>query len=101
MKLTIELVPSSSFYQNVRAVLSPAQWRTLSKQVRSEAYDICEICGASSEQSLDCHEIWNYDDKKQIQKLVGLRALCKKCHGVKHFGLSQIRGAGEQSLKHL
>ena len=27
-------------------------------------------------------------------------ALCPNCHGVKHFGFSQLQGKGEQALQH-
>jgi len=99
LKLTIELVPESAFYKNVRALLTKDQWSALSKQVRSAAYDICQICN-SPKQSLDCHEVWHYNDSKLIQKLTGLVALCKDCHMVKHFGFAQIKGKGEQALNH-
>lgn len=98
LRLTLELVPSSSFYRNARQVLTKSRWSVISKQVRSRAYDICEICGVGGR--LDCHEIWNYDDEKLVQKLTGLIALCKDCHSVKHFGLARIQNRGEQALKH-
>lgn len=90
-------MPSSTFYRNVRAVLTKKQWSVISKQVRSEAYDICQICHDHAD---DTHEIWFYDDHTVTRKLVGLRALCKSCHGVKHFGFSRIQGRGEQALQH-
>jgi hypothetical protein len=101
MKLNLELVPSSCFYKNVRQILSKEQWSTISKQVRSSVYDACEICQSDSEQFLDCHEVWEYNDKKLIQKLIKMQALCKKCHGVKHFGLSKIQGKEAQAIRHL
>lgn len=58
----------------------------------------CEICGKFN-LTLDCHEVWEYKDN--IQKLINLEALCKRCHEVKHFGLAEIKGRRQQALKHL
>jgi|SRR5579885_955139 hypothetical protein len=102
MKLTIELVPSSSWFNNVRAVLTRKQWDVLRKQVYSEAWDTCQICGGvGPKHPVECHEIWQYDDKKYIQKLIGMIALCPDCHMVKHIGLAQLQNKGEKALKHL
>lgn len=97
--LDLELVPQTCFYANLRTILSKSQWSILSKQIRDQVYNICEICG-SDQQPLDCHEKWQYDDKKQIQKLIKMIALCKKCHGVKHFGFSQMQGKGKEAINH-
>jgi nitrate/TMAO reductase-like tetraheme cytochrome c subunit len=50
---------------------------------------------------VECHEIWEYDDEKLIQKLVGMIALCPDCHMVKHIGLARLQGRSEKALKHL
>ena len=98
-RLTLELVPSTAHYKNVRQILTKTQWDILSKQVRSAVYDTCEICGNDNGRT-DCHETWFYDDHNLVQKLIGLQCLCKNCHGVKHFGFSQIQGKGERMLLH-
>lgn len=48
----------------------------------------CGICRTKGR--LNCHEIWEYDDKKHIQKLTGFIALCDLCHHVKHFGRANM-----------
>lgn len=102
MKLTIELVPASSWFNNVRAVLTRSQWDVLRKQVYSQAWDLCQICGGvGPKHPVECHEIWHYDDKKLIQKLVGMIALCPDCHMVKHIGLAQVQNKGDKAIKHL
>lgn len=101
LKLNIELVPSSCWLSNVRAVVSVSQWDTIRHQVYSAAYNMCQICGeVGPKHPVECHEIWEYDDKKLIQKLVGMIALCPSCHMVKHIGLAQLRGVGEKAIKH-
>ncbi len=97
MRLTLDLIPFSSFYSNVRTTISKNQWDLIRNQVYSKALYLCEICGDNS--ALDAHEVWEY--KNSIQKLIKLQALCRACHGVKHFGLSEIRGKRQQALLHL
>lgn len=101
LRLIIELVPSTSWFNNVRAVLTTKQWDVLKAQVASAAYNVCQICGGiGAKHPVECHEIWHYDDKKLIQKLEGMIALCPNCHMVKHFGLAQVQGRADKALKH-
>lgn len=99
--LDIQLVPSSCWFNNVRAVLTKKQWDILRAQVYDGAWNMCQICGGvGPKHPVECHEIWHYDDKKLIQKLEGMIALCPNCHMVKHFGLAQVQDTGERALKH-
>lgn len=101
MKLTIELVPRSSWMNNVRAVLTAKQWDALRRVVYDKAWNVCEICGGEGpKHPVECHEIWEYNDKTGIQKLAGMIALCPSCHQVKHFGFARISGKEEQAFKH-
>lgn len=101
LPLTLDLVPSSSWFNNVRAVLTKKQWDAVRKKVCGKAYDLCEICGGTGkEHPVECHEIWEYNDSELIQKLVGMIALCPSCHQVKHFGLAELQGKKAQALKH-
>jgi hypothetical protein len=100
--LNIELVPASSWFNNVRAAVSRAQWDIIRKKVYSEAYDTCQICGGVGvKHPVECHEIWEYNDVNCIQKLAGMIALCPNCHMVKHFGFAKVQGKEEIALKHL
>lgn len=102
MKLSIELVPSTSWFANVRAVLTKKQWDAVKAQVAGKAWHTCEICGGvGPKHPVECHEIWNYDDDNSIQKLEGMIALCPDCHMVKHMGLAQVRGKSEEATLHL
>ena len=101
MKLTIELVPSSSWGNNIRAIMTAKQWRALSGMVCDHAYNVCEICGdVGPKHPVECHEIWEYNDRKQTQRLTGMIALCPDCHMVKHIGLARIKGKYDEALKH-
>lgn len=101
-KLTLELVPQTCWFSNVRAVVTKARWDIIRKQVASAAYDMCQICGGvGPKHPVECHEIWHYDDKNLIQKLTGMIALCPACHMVKHIGFARVRGKEEQAIHHL
>ena len=88
LQLKIELVPSTSWYDNLRKVLPKSEWDKIRKAAYVNYGHWCGICG--TEGRLNCHEIWEYDDKKHIQKLKGFIALCDMCHHVKHIGLTGI-----------
>jgi 5-methylcytosine-specific restriction endonuclease McrA len=92
-KLTIELVPETCWFTNVRSEVSKKDWDYLRNYTYEKAKFRCEICkGKGKKHPVECHEIWSYDDKNKIQKLEKLVALCPKCHQVKHPGLSEKRG---------
>jgi hypothetical protein len=96
-KLTIELVPKSSWYSNVRSNVSKAEWDRLRHKSYEQAGHICEICGdvgtnQGYRHKLECHEIWDYDDQALTQTLTGLVSLCPNCHTAKHPGLATING---------
>jgi len=97
MKLTIEMVPKSSWNSNLRSILKQKQWDVVRRNCYAEANHLCEVCGRDG--TLHCHEKWEYDDKKKIQKLTGLVALCRDCHMCKHFGFALVmHHKGELSI---
>jgi len=102
MKLTIELVPSTAWGNNLRQCLPTSDWDRLRKAQYAKANYVCEVCGGKGPSyPVECHEIWKYDDQKHIQTLVGLVALCSECHSVKHFGRSISVGKGGQAKSHM
>jgi hypothetical protein len=100
--LTIELVPRTSWFSNVRELISQSEWDQVRKAIYQKANYLCEICGGRGKKwPVECHEIWLYDDKNRIQKLSGLIALCPSCHEVKHIGLAGVRGRADIAEAHL
>lgn len=89
MKLEIELIPRTSYFDNVRSAVPTREW----DQIRTAAYarynHACGICGKNPKR-LEAHEIWEFDEAKRTQKLVGIIALCTLCHRVKHLGLTEM-----------
>jgi hypothetical protein len=105
MKLSVELVPQSSWGNNLRseANIPRSEWDILRKKCYKDAGYVCEICsGKGNRHPVECHEKWEYNDQTKTQKLVGLIALCPTCHKAKHLGrtLSVERGK-DRVLMHM
>ena len=88
LRLKFELVPSTSRCDNLRKRIPKKDWDKIRKSTYANYGHRCGICGA--EGRLNCHEVWEYDDEKHIQKLKGFIALCNMCHYVKYMGLVGI-----------
>ena len=96
-KLTIELVPRTSWYSNVRSNVTKNEWDVIRKKSYEHANHVCEICGdvgtnQGVKHKVECHEIWHYNDDTNEQTLSGLISLCPYCHKTKHVGLAQMNG---------
>lgn len=101
-KLTIELVPRTIWYRNLRSILPARQWDKLRKETYKRVGYKCEICGGKGDKwPVECHEKWHYDDQTHTATLVGLFGLCPSCHECKHAGLASVRGRTNQVLEHL
>jgi len=95
MRLTIELVPKTAWYTNVRNNVNRSEWDKIRRACYKRAGNRCEICKETGltqgfKYAVEAHEIWEYDNVNFIQKLVGIQALCPRCHKVKHPGLANI-----------
>ena len=92
-KLTVELIPSTCHFSNVRTTVTPAEWDKIRFISYAAANNKCEICSSNGKLQgykhfVECHEIWDYDDLNHVQTLTGLISLCPTCHQVKHIGRS-------------
>ena len=97
-KLTFEMVPEECWYSNLRSVLKPADWDKVRKDAYARACGRCTICGRPAR--LEAHEKWSYDDKRALQKLEDVIALCHSCHEVKHISRTQLMGRGVEAMDH-
>ena len=96
MILTIELVPKTAWYTNVRSAIPKEEWNAIRKKCYALAHFKCEICGSKGPiWPVECHEIWEYDNDVHTQTLKGFIALCPNCHKVKHPGLASKQGLTE------
>jgi len=101
-RLTVELVPQTCWFSNVRDRVSREDWDRMRSQVYEHASRRCEVCGGrGSKHPVECHEVWEYDETASVQRLVRMIALCPACHEVKHIGLANIKGRGEIAAAHL
>jgi len=98
-KLNFELVPEECWYTNLRSVLSPNQWDIIRKDAYRRADWKCRICGVRNTR-LEAHEKWDYDEKRALQTLVDVLALCKDCHEVVHISRTQLIGRGAEAMEH-
>jgi hypothetical protein len=70
-KLTVELVPETSWYSNLRSELTEEQWDTVRRRCYVAADYRCEVCGGRGPKwPVECHEVWSYDDLEHVQTLV-------------------------------
>jgi hypothetical protein len=100
--LTVELVPSTCWFSNLRSELSKEEWDDLRRPVFERAGNRCEVCGQrGTAHPVECHEVWEYDDEHHVQRLTGLMALCPACHEAKHMGYASSTGRGAQARAHL
>lgn len=99
MKLEFELVPDSCWYSNLRSVLPKEQWDIVRKKAYARANGRCMICGAPSA-GLEAHERWEYDDRRCVQRLKDIVAVCRSCHEVIHIGRTQLMGREREASEH-
>lgn len=99
LSLTVELVPTTCWYSNVRSNVRPSTWDRLQREVGIRNSYRCEICGGRGpNHPIEAHEEWSYDDHRQVQRLAQLVALCPNCHSVKHIGHAMQQGDIQKAL---
>ena len=101
-KLTVDLVPQTCWYPNVRSELSDDEWDLVQRAVCRQAGHRCEVCGrGGSRHPVECHEVWVYDDERHVQRLERMIALCAACHECKHMGHANDTEHGVRVRRHL
>lgn len=99
-RLSIELVPQPLWGKNARRQLSKVSWRSLVEAQKARAGGVCEVCGVDDGR-LQGHEVWAYDDERNVQTLQGLEICCDLCHRTHHIGKAMIDGEGEAAAEHM
>lgn len=90
--LTIEMVPSSAWQNNLHHVLPKKMWNDIRKKVYMKHDGKCAIC-QKTPKKLHAHEVWAYDDEKHLQILKNIIPVCSLCHLVKHPGFASVNEA--------
>ena len=98
-KLSFEPVPDECWWSNLRSALPKDVWDKIRYDAYARAKGRCTICGAYTRR-LEAHEKWSYDEKRKVQKLEDVTALCKSCHEVKHIGRTCLMGRGDDAMEH-
>ena len=88
LKLTIEPIPMTSWGLSLSNLMPREEWDKVRREVYQKAAYTCEIC-KRGDAVMNAHEVWAFDDRKKVQKLVEIQCLCRRCHQVKHFGRSK------------
>lgn len=102
--LSVELIPKPLFGENLRNRLTGGQWEKCKKFAKEASDGVCGVCGGvGAKGRVDCHERWEWieDAELHVQKLVGLIALCPRCHGAKHYGRTQMMGYADDARDQL
>lgn len=87
LKLAVEPRPSSTWRVTLADRLPKTQWDKLRRECYQRANYECQVCGDKGSR-LHAHEVWAFDDKRKLQKLVDISCRCEMCHDVHHFGRS-------------
>lgn len=103
--LSIDLVPVSAWFTNVRTVVSRRTWAGLRRYVFERTERACEGCGSwehpGSGRALELHERFEFDVPTRTQSLRRLVALCQRCHAVAHVDRTVAAGFGREAFAHL
>jgi hypothetical protein len=105
--LFVDLIPSTSWFTNVRSAVSPCDWDRLRRMVYRRAGNRCEACGSHPDHPaglvIEANERFTYDTRAGAQTLRRLICLCTACHGTTHFGFTSLGGEAESeaALGHL
>lgn len=106
-KLKIELIPKQAFCQNLRHGLVRFYWKDIMRVVHKRSNYLCATCGASGlnqgyRHPVEAHERWSFteEDGKFVQTLVGIDALCPRCHLATHMGFAIHRNKQDEAVAH-
>lgn len=89
-RLRIQMVPEKASGHNLRGLIPSTQWDRIKNAAFAVAGHRCEACGGvGSSHPVECHELWDFNQKLRLQKLNGLQVLCPDCHGAAHIGFSK------------
>lgn len=99
------LVPEPLWGENLRKYLRKEDWDFLRKHTYAQSSYRCLICGGKGERwPVECDEVWEYrllEDGRGMAVLIGLRALCPRCHRVNHLGKANVDGYYNETIKHM
>lgn len=96
-----EMLPVTTWEDNLRTRFSSKQWDILRKECYRRAGHRCEICGGPGLPQVEAHEQWSFDDDFCVQSLTGLLCLCPLCHKAFHLGFAKRIGLYDAVVEHI
>lgn len=109
-KLQIDLIPKTSWGASLASSLVPEDWSRIRKPFIEHHGNRCQLCGqvgksaSKTIQDVDTHEIWEYSDLpngNKVQTLKGFMALCSGCHLMFHLGFAKVDNKYDTTIKRL
>lgn len=94
-----EMLPVTTWEQNIRNQLGPEVWDRIRKHAYRAAGFRCEICGVQGK--LEAHELWQLHNEITVQRLSRIMALCPLCHKAHHLGMARRLGLMTELRQHL
>ncbi len=82
LRLPMTPLPKDSWYRDLGRALPTTEWHQLRDYTLRRADTHCTTCGAKGALRVDGD--WEFDDRRRIQRLVGLSALCQLCYLTRH-----------------
>src|SRR6266498_4852448 len=90
LRLVPHLVPRRLWRRSICNALGKDRkaWRDIRRRTFESANGACEICGATREKGMICHELWQYDIQPRTATLTGFQLICPDCNAVIHLGMT-------------
>lgn len=121
-RINIEMIPFTMWGKNLRILLSTTTWANLRYLFNATSdkpdyfmfsghplndYGLalgenpkCKICQTEYDE-LELHEVWKFNDRSRVQKLVDLIPVCNLCHFSIHFGRASQLGKQKEVIGHI
>ncbi len=101
----LNLIPRNMWYLNLRKMLPPSIWDSLSKEIRNLQNYTCYCCGINStkipKNKFHTHEAWLFNDKSHTVALGALVCVCELCHTAIHYGFAGVKNKSQSSFKRI
>jgi len=82
LRVPMAPLPAGSWYRDLARALPTTEWHQLQAYALRRAEQRCSVCGAGGHLQVDGD--WEFNDRKRVQRLVGLSALCQLCYLARH-----------------
>jgi hypothetical protein len=92
LKLSMQFIPAGAAGRSLRTFF-PTRWREIRNEVLRLSGGVCECC--QRQRDLQVHEVWEFDHRATVQRLLSCLAVCDDCNRCIHWGRTLIKAAEE------